>query len=150
MRKSILVSVMTLAGLFSGCGNHIGFDLQNVQATRQEDNRVKVSADVTMSLAGPAEWAQDIQEVCAEATWTEASDAGTGGLADENADALFTAKACTTEPWADKETKVLTLTSAEAIPQSPSMVVTVRLSVTAPEDGMNVVISEYDSTVPSP
>ncbi len=150
MRQSIVVSAVTLAGLISGCGSHLGLELEDVRATREADNRVTVEADVTMSLVGPDEWLEEVREVCATASWRAVPDVDGGMMAHEGGEPLFTAKSCTTDPWADRETKVLKMTSAEAIPTSPAMIITVELTATSSSEPHFVINDIENNSAPSP
>jgi hypothetical protein len=141
VRQARYVSAVTLAVMASACGQHLGVDLDAVRASRQADDHIAVEADVSVNVTGPARYAADVKEVCAEATWTTE----TGN------EVLFSARNCTTEPWTDREKKVLRMSSAEPVPVSPAKLITVKLTVSASEENLMLVVRDYmDNQIASP
>ncbi|MGA9520127.1 MAG: hypothetical protein WBV82_01605 [Myxococcaceae bacterium] len=139
MRKALSVSAVALALMASACGQQVGITLDDVRASRLADDRVEVEADVTVAVLGGAAQVQEVQEVCAEATWIA-----------EDGQTVSTAKTCTTEAWKDGETKVLKVVSAEPIPTSPATKIAVTLTATATEGAGTRISDQTESELTSP
>ncbi|MGA9524988.1 MAG: hypothetical protein WBV82_26250 [Myxococcaceae bacterium] len=140
MRKALSVSAVALALMASACGQQVGITLDELRASRLVDGRVEVEADVTVAVLGGAEQVQEVQEVCAEATWIA-----------EGGQTLSTAKTCTTEAWKDGESKVLKLISAEPIPTTaPATKIAVKLTATATEGAGLRISDQTESELTSP
>jgi hypothetical protein len=148
MRTTLLLSSLPLVFAASACGHHLGVDLDAVRATRQSDNRVSVEAEVSVGVTGDPVEAGKVKEVCAIATWSEQP---IDFIDEETITPLFTAKSCTTESWTNDETKVLTMTTAEAIPTDKPMIITVELTVSAPDAELSVIVNDdFEDQIANP
>ncbi len=148
MRTTLLLSSLTLVFAASACGHHLGVNLDAVSATRQADDRVTVEARVSVGVLGDPAEASKVQEVCAIATWSEQP---IDFIDEETITPLFTAKSCTTEGWTNDETRVLTMTTAEAIPTDKPMIITIELTVSAPDAALSVIVNDdFEDQIASP
>jgi hypothetical protein len=177
MKQSAVALALAFPALV-GCGQHIGIDIDSLNAVREQDDRVAVNAGIQVSVTGDPKEAEKVDEVCVEAQWAEelvadgGSLAGDGGVvggatstgtsdggstrSDPQAKprstgpTLFSAKSCTQERFKDREVKVLTVRSTEPIPKKP-LLITISVTGSAPNAGLSLAVRDYmGNQIPNP